>query len=239
MSAINPGTAGVGQHEQERPLLGRTILREQVRDLLLERIMSGHYAPGSRLVETRIAEELGVSQAPVREALRDLEQLRLVVHESFRGCSVRAFSAADLLEAYPVRAALEGLAVRLAAPRITDEDLAELERLIEAMRQAGADGDASAETAADAEFHATIVRAANNAVLRHQWEQLLPHARTFISLTLPSSADGDLAERHVPILQALRRHDPELAEAAMHEHLADVADRMRTLIGPTTQKETP
>src|SRR5579875_958105 len=100
------------------PGVGRTILREQVRDVLLERIMSGAYPPGSRLVETRIAEELGVSQAPVREALRDLEQLRLVVHESFRGCSVRALSAADLLEAYPVRSALEGLAASLAAERV-------------------------------------------------------------------------------------------------------------------------
>jgi DNA-binding GntR family transcriptional regulator len=239
MSVIKPGLGSAQQRNGERPLLGRTILREQVRDVLLERIMSGHYAPGSRLVETRIAEELGVSQAPVREALRDLEQLRLVVHESFRGCSVRDVSAADLLEAYPVRAALEGLAARLAAEHIEDEDLAALERLIDAMRQAGADGDAAAETAADAEFHATIVRAANNAVLTAQWEQLLPHARTFISLTLPASAHGDLADRHVSILQALRRRDPRLAEASMHEHLADVAERMQALITTSNQEETP
>ncbi len=235
---MNDGLGRVQQRDGKGPLLGRTILREQVRDVLLERIMSGHYAPGSRLVETRIAEDLGVSQAPVREALRDLEQLRLVVHESFRGCSVCALSAADLLEAYPVRSALEALAVRLAAEHIEDQDLAELERLIDAMRRASADGDASAETRADAEFHATIVRAADNAVLTHQWEQLLPHARTFISLTLPSSAHGDLADRHRPILQALRRRDPHLAEAAMHEHLADVAERMRALVTTRSQEET-
>jgi DNA-binding GntR family transcriptional regulator len=236
---MKPRPGNRQQRNGERPLLARTILRDQVRDVLLERIMSGHYAPGSRLVETRIAEELGVSQAPVREALRDLEQLRLVVHESFRGCSVRAFSAADLLEAYPVRSALECLAARLATEYIEDEDLEELERLIEVMRQAGADHDASAETDADAEFHATIVRAANNGVLRHQWEQLLPHARTFISLTLPASANGDLADRHRPILQALRRRDPKLAEAAMHEHLADVAERMRALVTTPDEEETP
>ena len=75
----------------------------------------------------------------MREALRDLEQLRLVVHESFRGCSVRAVSAADLLEAYPVRAALEELAVRLAAQRIDDTELERLAGHVEAMRQATRD----------------------------------------------------------------------------------------------------
>lgn len=220
-------------------MLGRTILREQVRDLLLERIVSGVYAPGSRLVETRIAEELGVSQAPVREALRDLEQLALVVHESFRGCSVRAVSVAELLEAYPVRAALEGVAARLAAARVGEAELGRLAALIEAMRVATRARDAYAETAADAEFHATIVHAADNAVLTRQWEQLLPHARTFISLTLPASERGNLADRHLPILEALRLRDPERAEAAMHEHLADVADRMRPLLSTPTQEKTP
>jgi DNA-binding GntR family transcriptional regulator len=218
---------------------GRTILREQVRDLLLERIVSGFYAPGSRLVETRIAEELGVSQAPVREALRDLEQLSCVVHESFRGCSVRELSAADLLEAYPVRSALEGLAARLAAERIDDDELAGLSEQIDSMRAATQAGDVAAESTADAAFHATIVDVADNSVLRRQWEQLLPHARTFISLTLPASAHGDLADRHLPILEALRRRDPQLAEAAMHTHLADVAQRMRPLVPNPKQKETP
>jgi DNA-binding GntR family transcriptional regulator len=221
------------------PPVGRTILREQVRDLLLERIVSGVYPAGSRLVETRIAHELGISQAPVREALRDLEQLRLVVHESFRGCSVRSVSAADLLEAYPVRAALEELAVRLAAPRIQDTELERLGEHIEAMRQATSNADPAAEAASDAAFHSTIVAAAGNSVLAQQWEQLLPHARTLLSLTLPASPQGDLADRHLPILEALRRRDATRAEAAMRAHLADVAERMRSLTTNPTQKETP
>jgi DNA-binding GntR family transcriptional regulator len=219
--------------------IGRTILREQVRDLLLERIVSGVYPPGSRLVETRIAEELGISQAPVREALRDLEQLSCVVHESFRGCSVRRLSVEDLLEAYPVRSALEELAARLAAAQIEDDVLAELSDHIDSMRRATDAGDTSSASGADAAFHATIVRAAGNPVLTRQWEQLLPHARTFISLMLPASERGNLADRHIPILDALRCRDPQLAEAAMHEHLADVADRMRPLLTTPTQEEMP
>jgi DNA-binding GntR family transcriptional regulator len=237
VSARDPLSSGASRSTW--PPVGRTILREQVRDLLLERILSGVYPPGSRLVETRIAHELSISQAPVREALRDLEQLRLVVHESFRGCSVRSVSAEDLLEAYPVRAALETLAIRLAAERIDEATLARLADQIEAMRQATRDGDPAAEAAADAAFHSAIVAAAGNSVLTQQWEQLLPHARTLLSLTLPASAKGDLADRHLPILEALCRHDAHGAEAAMSAHLADVAERMRPLTTNPTHKETP
>lgn len=233
------GSAPAGAPGSPWPPVGRTILREQVRDLLLERIVSGVYPPGSRLVETRIAHELGISQAPVREALRDLEQLRLVVHESFRGCSVRSFSASDLLEAYPVRAALEELAVRLAAQRIDDGALQRLAEHVEDMRQATREANPAAEAAADAGFHSTIVAAADNSVLTQQWEQLLPHARTLLSLTLPASPQGDLADRHLPILEALSRRDAARAETAMRVHLADVAERMRSLTTNPTQEETP
>jgi DNA-binding GntR family transcriptional regulator len=204
--------------------LPRVVLREQVKDVLLERVVSGEYPPGSRLVETRIAQELGVSQAPVREALRDLEQLGLVKSEPFRGCSVRELSLDELLEAFPVRSALETLAARLAAAAITEAELARLDELIEAMRAAT---DPHAASTADAAFHETIVEAARNATLTQSWQRLQPFARTYISLILPASRLGSLADRHKPILAALRRRDPEAAAAAMAEHLADAADRLR------------
>ena len=92
--------------------ISRTVLREQVKDILLHRIVSGDLKPGERLVETRIANELGTSQAPVREALRDLELLRLVESEPFRGARVRGFGEAELIEVYPVRAVLEEFAAK-------------------------------------------------------------------------------------------------------------------------------
>ena len=136
----------------EAPVL-RSNLREQIKDVVLQRIVSGAYPPGARLVETRIAQELGVSQTPVREALRDLEQLGCIVHEPFRGCSVRAFSANELLEAFPVRAALEALAARLAAQRISESELLRLGELLEAMRDAARRGDAHDQSQANASFH--------------------------------------------------------------------------------------
>jgi DNA-binding GntR family transcriptional regulator len=197
--------------------------RERVKDVILQRIVSGEYPPGSRLVETRIAQELGVSQAPVREALRDLEQLGCIVHEPFRGCSVRAFSADELLEAFPVRAALEALAARLAAERISEQELLRLAELLETMRAAARRGDAHGQSQANASFHATIVRAARNVTLERQWALLEPFSRTFLTVSQSGLDLLALSERHIPILDALRARDPDAAADAMHRHLMDAA----------------
>ena len=205
----------------------RSNLRAQIKDVILQRIVSHEYAPGARLVETRIAQELGVSQAPVREALRDLEQLGCIVHEPFRGCSVRAFSAEELLEAFPVRAALEALAARLAAERITEEELLLLADLLENMRAAARRADAHDQSQANAAFHATIVRAARNATLERQWSLLEPFSRTYLTVSQPGLDLLALSERHVPILDALRARDGEAAAAAMHRHLMDAAELLK------------
>jgi DNA-binding GntR family transcriptional regulator len=201
--------------------------RDRVKDVILQRIVSGEYPPGSRLVETRIAQELGVSQAPVREALRDLEQLGCIIHEPFRGCSVRAFSADELLEAFPVRAALEALAARLAAEQISEQELLRLAELLETMRAAARRGDAHGQSQANASFHATIVRAARNATLERQWALLEPFSRTFLTVSQSGLDLLALSERHIPILDALRARDPDAAADAMHRHLMDAAELLK------------
>jgi len=205
----------------------RSNLRARIKDVILQRIVAHEYPPGARLVETRIAQELGVSQAPVREALRDLEQLGCVVHEPFRGCSVRAFSAEELLEAFPVRAALEALAARLAAEHITEDELLQLADLLDEMRAAARRGDAHDQSQANAAFHATIVRAARNATLERQWSFLEPFSRTYLTVSQPGLDLLALSERHVPILDALRARDGDTAAAAMHRHLMDAAELLK------------
>jgi DNA-binding GntR family transcriptional regulator len=207
----------------------RSNLREQIKDVILQRILDGDYEPGARLVETRIAQELGVSQAPVREALRDLEQLGCIVHEPFRGCSVRAFSAEELLEAFPVRAALEALAARLAAERITEAELLQLADFLDTMRAAADRRDAHDQSQANASFHALIVRAARNPTLERQWSFLEPFSRTYISVSQPGLDLRALSDRHVPILDALRARNPEAAATAMHRHLMEAAELLRPL----------
>jgi DNA-binding GntR family transcriptional regulator len=205
----------------------RSNLRAQIKDVILQRIVSHEYPPGARLVETRIAQELGVSQASVREALRDLEQLGCVIHEPFRGCSVKAFSADELLEAFPVRAALEALAARLAAENITEDELLLLAELLERMRDAARHGDAHAQSQANASFHATIVRAARNSLLERQWSFLEPYSRTYLTVSRPGLDLRALSERHVPILDALRARDGDAAAEAMHRHLMDAAELLK------------
>ena len=210
----------------DSPLL-RSSLRERIKDVMLQRIVAGEYEPGSRLVETRIAQELGVSQAPVREALRDLEQLGCVIHEPFRGCSVRSFSTDELLEAFPVRAALEALAARLAAEHMSAAELRELRALYDAMMVAARAGDAHEQSQADAAFHAAIARGARNATLERQWSFLEPYSRTFVTVSRPGTDLVAVAEQHLPVLEALETHDGERAAAAMTEHLMRAADVLR------------
>jgi DNA-binding GntR family transcriptional regulator len=197
--------------------VARTVLREQVKDVLLERILEGEYKPGDRLVETRIAHELGTSQAPVREALRELAALRFVETEPFRGARVRTVSQVELAEAYPVRAALEELAASEAAGRM-DGDVEELESELEAMREAAWDGDLRRQVAHDVAFHRAIVAAAGNRILLEVWSSLHIEARTTVTLVKTHIDPELLAELHVPILEAIRSGDRAVAAAATRRH---------------------
>jgi DNA-binding GntR family transcriptional regulator len=196
----------------------RVVLREQVKELILERILNGTYEPGERLVETRIASELGTSQAPVREALRDLEILRFVESEPFRGSRVREISEEELIEIYPVRAAIEEVAAREAALRL-DGDVDALEAELDAMHRAADESDLHAQVEHDVAFHRLIVEASGNAILLETWLSLGIGPRTIVT-ALRTGLDGhEIAERHRPVLEALRARDPEAAGAALRRHV--------------------
>jgi DNA-binding GntR family transcriptional regulator len=204
----------------------RTVLREQVKELLLERILNGEYRPGDRLVETRIAQELGTSQAPVREALRDLEVLRFVESEPFRGARVREMSQGELAEIYPVRAALEELAAREAAARL-DGRVESLERELAAMRNAAGAGDLHALVEHDVRFHRLIVEAAGNDILLDVWTSLRVETRTIITALKTRIDHHELAATHELVLSALAERDPERAGAAMRRHIEEFGELLR------------
>jgi DNA-binding GntR family transcriptional regulator len=203
--------------------LTRRILREQVKEVLLERILGGVYRPGERLVETRIAQELGTSQAPVREALRELEQLRFVESSPHRGARVREVSVEELGEIYPVRAALEEVAAREAAGRLhgrTEPLAAELA----AMRAAAVSGDLHAFVAHDVRFHRLIVEASGNTTLLEVWRTLHVEERTAITALATGIDLYELAEKHEPVLDALTRRDPERAGAVLRRHIEEFGE---------------
>jgi DNA-binding GntR family transcriptional regulator len=209
--------------------ISRSVLSDTVKDRLLEAILDGRYPPGSRIIETRAAREFGTSQAPVREALRDLEALGVVEIAAFRGARVRRPSLDELLEAYVVRSELEALVVRLAVPRLTDTEVTELARYMEAMDRAAEAGDTVAEAAADAGFHGRLVEIAHNGTLARVWRLLEPYSRTYISLTVPGADRRRIAGLHTPVLDALRARDAVAAEAAIRHHFADARDMLAGL----------
>jgi DNA-binding GntR family transcriptional regulator len=203
--------------------ISRSVLADQVKDRLLQDILSGRYPPHSRIVETRVARELGTSQAPVREALRGLEALGLVEILAFRGARVRRPSTAELLEAYAVRSELEALGARLGVPKMTDDDLAELETLGETMQQAAARGDRHEVAVADAQFHARLLSLAGNGTLERVWQSLEPYSRTYITLFAPGADAHWTADLHPSIVRALRMRDAGQVEDALRRHFDEAS----------------
>jgi DNA-binding GntR family transcriptional regulator len=216
MAASNNRASARTDQDPMTPLgVRRTVLREEVKNVLLERILSGHYAPGERLVETRIAQELGVSQAPVREALRDLQSVRFVETIPFRGARVRAVSDEELIEVYPIRGALEEVAAREAAKRLKG-DVSALETELRGMKNAR---DLNQQVEHDVRFHQLIVEASGNSRLIEMWASLEVEARTAITALRTGLTPRAAAEMHQPIIEALRRRDSRGAGRAIRSHV--------------------
>jgi len=201
-----------------RPLR-RRMLRDEIKDHIVERILDGTYGPGARIVESQLAAEFGVSQAPVREALRELEALRFVESQPNRGARVRQVTKEELGQIYPVRAALEEVAGRAAATRLTEDQLGALDGELAGMRRAAEAQDAHAQLLHDVRFHEIIVEASGNQVLAEVWRSLRVEARTLVSVLHTDANLPMIAEMHRPILQALRFRDPELAGKEMRAHI--------------------
>jgi len=198
--------------------LNRAVLSDQVKEILLKRILDGEYSPGDRLVEMHIAQEFEISQAPVREALRELEALGFVESEPYRGTRVRAVTKSELTEIYPVRAALEEVAARAAAVHLAG-NVEALEAELEAMLAAAEKGDLYEEVQHDVEFHRLIVGASGNRVLQDMWRSLRIEARTLISVLKAHIGGYELAELHRPVLEALAEGDAEKAGLLLRNHV--------------------
>ena len=203
-------TAAVGEHQP---------IGVRIRNVLLERILNGDYQPGERLVELQLAREFGSSQAPVREALRDLETAGLVTIRPRRGSFVNDYHARGQHEIYTVRGALEEAAVRLATPRLKGRGAVLTEHL-DGMRQAARDGDVEACLHHSVWFHRVIMRAAENDLLLKMWESLHVEIHSRKTLLQPNIDMFAVAESHQPILAAIVAGDVERACRLSREHQA-------------------
>lgn len=202
--------------------MGSEPLSSQVKRFLLDQIVKGDLVPGERIVESRLAKELDISQSPVREALRDLVGLGLVEIESRRGARVRKPTAKELRDVSEVRAEIDALAARLAATRLDDDLIEELRACHQTMSECHKSRDFIGMTAADARFHQIIADASGNGAVRRVFSQLEPFGRTFITLTSPGVELGEILQQHEGILEALIAGDGELAACRAHDHQLSV-----------------
>ncbi len=206
----------------ESKSLTRVVLSEQVKEYIVEAILNGEFQPGERIVESALARELGVSQAPVREAIRDLVILGFLETEPYKGTSVRSFTTDELWEVYTVRGALESLAARLAAENLTPADGERLEAILEEMIEAGRQQDHERIARLDNDFHEAILQISGNKLLYQLWKTLEFGQWTIVTYKVTTLDLEYLATRHEELLEALKSGEPERATGAMQHHLEDL-----------------
>lgn len=198
---------------------------------LREGITNGQFHPNERLVEASVATRLGVGRTAVRAALVRLDQEGLVTLEPNRGARVRLITDREAMEIEEVRATLEAMLARRAATRVTSADLRELRQMVVEMRLRVDKNDAVGYSALNAPFHRRIWAAADHSTasrlvgslksqsIRLQYQTMLRPGRTERSL-----------REHEAIFEALKAHDPDRAESAMREHLAEVLETLQWAI---------
>ena len=195
------------------------VLSEHVTHQLRRVILSGRVRPGDRLVEQELANELNVSRAPVREALRALAREGLVTIVPHRGAVMADLTPELVVDAFCVRAALEGMAARLATPWLAADDLARLEELVARMEEAGRTGDAARLVEQDVEFHRVLTAACRRPVLLEALAAIANRTHFLVSATRYAYPLGRLAGLHAWIVEAVRSGDPDRVEAAVRDHI--------------------
>ena len=201
-------------------------LREVVADEIRDMIRRGDLQPGERLLEDRLAEELGVSRNPVREALRALENTGLVEVRPRRGAHVATLDPERAVELLELRAELESFAAQLAARRRTPEQLDEIRAVLDSGREATAANDVVKAASAHRQFHLAIERAAANSYLGPAVEPLRAQTELVFSLLVDRRGIVGWSE-HVDILAAIEAGDPDAARRATRRHMSSVLDDLR------------
>ncbi|NMI01952.1 GntR family transcriptional regulator, partial [Pseudonocardia acidicola] len=194
---------------------------EGVARLIRKAILDGRLQPGQPLRERALAEELGISRTPIREALFILHGEGLIDLIPNRGATVRTITATDVAEIYALRAVLESHAAATAAEHVTDADLARLEEAYARLERIGDHGSAHEQADADLQLHAAIAQATGNQLLRTMIGQVHAFTVTYRSQYPYSPEQVRRANvQHRAIIDALRDNDAKRAEELMREHVS-------------------
>jgi DNA-binding GntR family transcriptional regulator len=192
--------------------------RDLIRSAVLKRISEGVYLPGERLKEMVLAHEFEVSQAPVREAFRELETLGLLVSQHYKGTRVRGISSQEIRDAYQLRGYLEEVAAQLIPMTKLKEAIASAEALQTVMRAAALKGDPDGFARANVQFHRSIVSLASNQMVLQVWDSLEIGMLSRLNLQKNEKKLRSLAEIHQPIVDSLKKRDLKQTGALLREH---------------------
>ena len=214
------------------PAFDNLTLWQRVYDHLRDEIMGGRLAPGTELSEVALSRELAVSRGPIREAMGRLAAEGLVTVRPRRGVEVRSITPEELIESYQVREALEVLAVRLAVPRMTDANLADLDELVDRMAELAKKGAVADFFTANAAFHERLCELSGNSKLLEVHHRLAGEVGRFQAQTLAlrGSLDGSVTE-HRAILAAIRLRDADKATELTAAHIRVPAQRLHETVG--------
>ncbi len=200
-------------------------LREMVYEELKMQILTGAIIPGTRMMEVELAEEMGVSRTPIREAIRKLEKEGLVVIEPRRGAYASQISTQDMVEILEVRENMEGLAAFFAASRMQPEEMAELKEIETKYNEAVIKGSMEDMIKYDTRFHRIIVESCNNKILVQMIEQLQELVLRFRYIYYDNFRRADnMPEEHRIIIEAIESGNAEAARDAADVHIARLKD---------------
>lgn len=209
--------------------LTRPTLARGAYDALLDAIVSGRLAPGQRIRDKDLAQDLGVSRVPVREALKRLEDEGLVETVPNLATHVAPVRAERAAQAFPVVAALQALGARLGVPALCAADDARMEQADHRRTQALARRDVVGAIEHDDAFHGVLLDAAGNEQLKRALERVMPHIRRLDVLHFGALTERDAAD-HAGIVEACRRRDAHAAAALVEENFLRIGARMADVL---------
>lgn len=207
----------------------KRTLREQLADILREKILRAEFVPGEKINEREIAEKYQVSRGPVREALRQIEEEGLVTYASQKGCVVKMLSYEEMSESYLIRSTLECLAVKIYKGMMTQEGIDKLQQAIDDLKENARKQDLYEIIAADERFHSAIVEEAGCEKLYHMWKSLQgTNAATYYTMKSHGLMPYDvLGKNHQRILDLFKEQvDVETIVKSISDHYAVVPETL-------------
>lgn len=202
-------------------------LRSNVTELLREAIIDGTFAPGSELNQAQLAEQLGISRGPLREALGQLEQEGLIRSIAYKRVYVTALTKTYVEELYSLRSALESFAVGRWIERMQPEELSHLEQIVDEMRAAAESGDAARLVMLDLDFHAFIVRMAGHELLLKMWKPLeIGVQRCLQTRHRIYNSLEEVVGSHPALVAAIAVRNTELAMALLRDHIIEAGEKI-------------